>query len=54
MKAKIEIQTASLNKILAVLVVIELGILVYFAHSYANDKVYKAILETLTSPLTFI
>ena len=39
MKAKIEIHTASLNKILAVLVVIELGILVYFAHSYANDKV---------------
>ena len=40
MKAKIEIKSASLNKVLAVLVVIELGCLVYFAHSYTSqDKV---------------
>ena len=43
MKAKIEIQAVSLNKLLAVLVVIQLGCLVYFAHSYTDqDKVvYK-------------
>ena len=43
MEAKVEIQTASLNKILTVLLVIELGILVYFAHSYANDKVLSSL-----------
>ena len=40
MRVKIEIAQASLSKILAILVVIELGCLVYFAHSYTSqDKV---------------
>ena len=45
MKAKIEIQTPSLNKILAVIVVIELGILAYFAHSYANEKINSRLVS---------
>ena len=40
MKVKIEIEKASWSKILAILVAIELGCLIYFAHSYSSkDKV---------------
>ena len=46
MKVKFEIQTASLNKILTVLVVIQLGILVYFAHSYAIEKVLSNLFSS--------
>ena len=45
MLAKVEIQKASLNKILAILVVIELGCLIYFAHSYTSQNKVKVYLE---------
>ena len=41
MKAKIRIEKASVNKILAILIVIQLGCLVYFGHSYTSRNEHK-------------